>query len=324
MNDRERPREFGSDEDRIVAERMAAVPLVVPEELRVRTRRALEERIFSPAPRRPLRRLALALAGTMLAGSALAYGLAARRRPPPAPASPPGSPPPIGRTHHPSRAAVSEPLPPEANPAPRKRRVARIGAPPPSSPWGTAEGPRWRPWSLAEEDDAAEESAPPAPEPRLVIAREGRPEISVVLAGDRVVGSVSGIPVALTIEAGQLVGKLGERNVSLWLHGHQAEGEIGGIPVTMQLVETRDGHQLRQGYSMRHSLPLGATRVEASARSLAWFGCDAPLGEIAAGTYQGRCASGREARVVIPPSWQRLPALTRLILLSFFLTERVP
>jgi hypothetical protein len=40
------------------------------------------------------------------------------------------------------------------------------------------------------------------------------------------------------------------------------------------------------------------------------------------GIYQGRCARGSRAQVIVPRSWQQLPTLTRLILLSFFLTER--
>jgi hypothetical protein len=183
-------------------------------------------------------------------------------------------------------------------------------------------------WPLVETEGPAEAAEPAPMAPRLVIAREGAREVSlvsVILAGDRVVGNVRGTPVALTIERSQLHGKLGHRNVSLWLHNDEARGEIGGIPVRMELVPTRDGHQLREGYSVRSSLPFATTRVETTGTSLRWSpGCDAPLNQVATGVYQGRCGSGGEARVAIPPSWQRLPALTRLVLLSFFLTERDP
>jgi hypothetical protein len=318
MKEGERPRIFGSEEDRSLLDRMVAAPMSVPEDFRLTTRRALEKRLSSPAPR--LRPLALALAGSLLAGSALAYGLASRRQPPAQAASKP----PVPSVIRPaSRPPVVRPTPAAPPPAPARRTRRMVRVPELRAPVRAPGG--LPPWPIAEEETTLEESGPAPPPPRLVIARQGRPEVSLVLAADRVVGSVRGTPVDLTIEPGQLVGKLGPRNVWLWLHGHQAEGEIGGIPVKLQLVETADGHQLRQGYSVRSSLSFGANRVQATSTSLAWFpGCEEGLTEIAAGTYQGRCGSGSEARVVIPQSWQRLPALTRFILLSFFLTERDP
>jgi hypothetical protein len=158
-----------------------------------------------------------------------------------------------------------------------------------------------------------------------VIAREGEAEVRLVLAGDRVIGKVRGTPVDLSVEGGRIAGKLGHRNVWIWLRGHEAQGDIGGVPVKFQLIDTRDGHQLREGFSVRSFLPLAATRVETTATTLAWSpGCGAPLGESAPGTYEGRCLSGHGARVVIPPNWRSLPVLPRLLLLSFFLTERDP
>jgi hypothetical protein len=233
--------------------------------------------------------------------------------------APPALPrPPAPQTRPPAAAAPAPALPP----APRPRRTAVVRAPGPVAPPGPGGAPAW---PLAETEDDLEETGPAPPAPRLLITRESEGEVSLVLAGERVIGSVRGTPVALTLERTQLGGKLGHRNVSLWLQGADARGEIGGIPVRMQLVSTRDGYQLREGFSVRPSLPFPATRVELTATSLSWSpGCDAPLARTAAGVYEGRCASGRQARVVIPPSWQRLPTLTRLILLSFFLTERDP
>jgi hypothetical protein len=171
---------------------------------------------------------------------------------------------------------------------------------------------------------APEESAA-APAPRLLIARQGRPATALVLAGERVVGTIRGVRLDLTLRPAQLVGVLGTANVTLWLHGTQADGDIGGIPTRFALLEVDGGHQLREGFAVRTSLPPGSTRVALSPHTLTWSpGCDAPLPALSPGVYDGACSSGARARVVLPPSWQRLPPLPRLILLSFFLTERDP
>jgi hypothetical protein len=160
--------------------------------------------------------------------------------------------------------------------------------------------------------------------PRLLISREGEPDASVVLAGGRVVGSIRGTPVSLTLETARITGKLGERNVWLWLHGHQAQGDIGGVPVRFELMELPDGYLLREGYSVRKELPPQATRLTLTASTLTWSPCGAALAQVAPGTFEGSCTSSRRARVVLPPGWRGLPALTEAILLSFFLTERDP
>jgi hypothetical protein len=160
-----------------------------------------------------------------------------------------------------------------------------------------------------------------------VITRQGQPQAALVLAGDRVVGQVRAAPVALSVTPARIWGKLGYRNVWLWLHGHDAEGTIGGAPVRFELVETAGGSFLREGYFLAHSLPRSTARVAASATTLSWFpGCGAGLTEApaGAGVYEGRCASGGQARVTIPPGWRRLPPLERMILLSFFLGQRDP
>jgi hypothetical protein len=186
-------------------------------------------------------------------------------------------------------------------------------------------------WPLGEDQPADgpregnEDRAPASPPPRLLIAREGRPAVSLVLAGNRVAGQVDGVAVSLTIEPGRLLGRLGHRNVWLSLRGHDAEGEIGGIAVRFELVDTDQGHQLREAFAVRAALPYGSTRVEVTGHSLSWSpGCQAPLTEVGPGIYHGRCASGAKARVVLGPTWRQLPVLTRLVLLSFFLTERDP
>jgi hypothetical protein len=314
MTGGERPRLFGAEEDRRLLDRAAAAATVVPERLRLETRRALETRIFSPGR---FRGLGLGLAVALLGGSALAYGLVAGRG---APTEQPSGPEPLAPRAGPpalSPPVLEAPLP--ERPARRKRQPAPIRT---ATGWSPAEAVGGRFTMLADDEDALE-PAPASAEPRLLIAREGQPEVGLVLAADRVVGRVRGTPVDLTIEGGQLRGTLGRRNVWLWLRGHEASGEIGGVPVRFELVETRDGHQLREGFSVRSSLPYGATRVETTATSLSWSGCGKPLGAIAGG-YGGRCASGAESRVAIPPRWQQLPALPRLILLSLFLTERDP
>lgn len=297
---------FGSAEDRALLHRAVAEPALVPEALRLRTRRAVEQRLFfSRRARGPLLLLALAL----FAGAALAYQLAGRRRVASQTAM-------VRERRH----AIVEPLAAPAAPAPRKRRSIR---PRLASRAPGEAGVQFPSWVSAGEEEGDE--ALPAPEsPRLLIARAGQPEVAVSLAADRVLGRIRGAPVDLTLGPAQIVGKLGQRNVWLWVRGHRAEGEIGGLPVRFELVETSEGHQLRQGFSVRGSLPYGAVRIETTAASLSWLPCRSPLAAAAEGVYQGRCASGNEARVTIPPSWRRLPVLPRLILLSFFLGERDP
>jgi hypothetical protein len=270
------------------------------------------------------------MVGSLLAGSALAYGLVQRWMPDaPAFVAPPATPTPKAPSlvapgaAAPSAEPVSVPPPVRRRP-PAARSVRSARAQPTAAPALAA--PAGLPsWPLADEGPEDGPEIPAAPPPRLSIAREGRREVSLILAGNRVGGKIGDAAVALSIERGHLAGKLGHRNVSLWLRGHDADGEIGGVPVRFLLLDTDTGHQLREGFSVRAALPYGSTRVELTASSLSWSpGCGAALPEVAPGTYQGRCASGAQTRVVLAPNWRRLPALTRLLLLSFFLTERDP
>jgi hypothetical protein len=302
-------RGFGSEEGRLLLR--LARPALVPAPLRNDVRRAIEARLAAGRRRAPWR-LSLALAASLLVGSALAYGLT-QLRPGVRPAIERPSPAPARSVPRPVVAMVEAPRP---VPRPHARRVAR------ALPLLVPEqaGPPLL-WPAREPDDL-----PPAPAPpRLLIQRAGRAEVSLVLAGDRVVGKVGEVPVSLLLSGAQLLGKLGDRNVWLWLHGHEAEGYIGSAPVRFELADTPAGQELREGFVLHGQLPAQATRIATGAGALSWFpGCGAPLSPAGAGTYEGRCRRGGEARVAIPESWQRLAPLPRLILLSFFLTERDP
>jgi hypothetical protein len=300
----ERLRRVGTADERDLLERASAEPISMPGDLRRDVLRGIDARL---ARRRAP--LLLALIALLAAGSAVA-GWARSRRPPPE--RPRAAMPVVPREAPP----VPEPRPARAE-APLRRRAA-VATRAPARP---VLFPAWDPGPNLEDDAAA--AAPPAP--RLSILREGEPEVSLIVAADRVVGSIRGTPLALAIEGTRLTGKMGTRNVWLWLHGHQAEGDIGGIPVRFELVEVDGGHELREGYSVRTALPPSSTRVSLMEHSLRWSpSCGAPLPEVAPGTYQGLCASGRRARVVLPSTWGRLPPLAGSILLSFFLTERDP
>jgi hypothetical protein len=297
----------GDAAERALFGQAAAEVVTVPDDLRRRVRARVEERLGQR--RRPW--LALALAATLLAGSALALGLTGARRPMPPPATRPAA--------HPRAVVIAAPPRP---PVVARSTVPRGPAPARSAPRPSPPPPPGQIRDFPVEEDIDPLVSPPAP--RLVISREGRGDVSLVLAGGRVVGQVRGRPLALTIEGSRLTGKLGDHNVWLWLHGHEAGGEIGGIPVRFQLVDTGDGHQLREGYSVRSTLSTSADRLALSPRALRWLACDAPLPAVQPGVYEGACRSGRRARVVVPPAWSALPPLARTILLSFVLTERDP
>jgi hypothetical protein len=299
----------GDGAERALFERAAALPVVVPDALRTGVRRALEQRLTA----RPRRSWWLALAAPVLAaGWALASALAPHRPPPRAPV----------RAHTVIAATTpTPPIRPVAPPPPHRRAALPTRHPTPAPPPLTVETP-----GLTIQEFL---SAPPepvaAPPPRLLIARQDQPATALLLAGDRVAGTIRGAPVDLTVHPAQLVGTLGSSNVTLWLHGSQAEGDIGGIPTRFELLEVDGGQQLREGFAVRTSLPAGSTRLALSTGTLGWSpGCGAALPAVGPGVYEGLCATGGRVRVVIPPGWQRLPALPRLILLSFFLTERDP
>jgi hypothetical protein len=324
----ERLRVSGSAEERALI--AGAQEPLVPIELRRQVRRALEERLSAGGRRRALRRWLLVLAGTLVAGSALAYqAVQLRSRPVVAPA------PPVVPVVAPATQAAP-PSPPEnlVRPAARVRPAVPVTASsrvavrsphvePHAWPFGApalrAPGDlRWD--SDPDEADDGAAGAPPPPPPRLLVTRGGRPEITLVLAGGRIVGRVRGAPVALELTAAQIAGHVGDRNISIWLHGREAQGSIGGVPIKFELRETRDGYHLREGYALPSALPAVATRVATTDRSVTWFpGCGAPLAAAEPGAYQGRCASGSRARLEIPEGWQRLPVLARLVLLSLFL-----
>jgi hypothetical protein len=174
------------------------------------------------------------------------------------------------------------------------------------------------PWpEIASRD---EEAPPPAPPPRLLIQRQGRPEISVAVTADAVRGEVRGVAVDLHLTASQLTGKIDGELVNLWLlGGRRAEGTIAGQDFLFELTDTRRGHVVRGG------VPGHSVRAELDPDALSFLpGCDRPLPAVAAGVYEGTCASGRTTRVSIPPALAAMPALPRLMLLGVLLTERDP
>jgi hypothetical protein len=302
----------GGGAERALFERAAAEPVVVPEALRTGVRRALERRLTA----RPRGSWWLALVGTVLAAGWALASARAPHRPPPAPRTPVRAHPVIAPT-----SMMTTPPRPVPAPPPHRRAALPARRPAPAPAPLAVETP-----GLTREEFLAAPAEPvAAPPPRLLIARQGQPATALLLAGDRVAGTIRGAPADLTIHPAQLVGTLGSANVTLWLHGSQAEGDIGGIPTRFELLEVDGGQQLREGFAVRTSLPPGSTRLAFSAGTLTWSpGCGAPLPEVGPGVYEGLCATGARARVVIPPGWLRLPALPRLILLSFFLTERDP
>jgi hypothetical protein len=335
MSDLPRLRQSGSREDRALLAGALVPPL--SEATRREIRHTLEDRLSPRGRRRAAARLAMTLAGTLVAGSALAYGVLQVQRhrdgglPAPTPAPGPRL------AVHP---AAHQPDPPPAPPqtttlAPAASRPALSAPPrrhaslrtPPAQPFGLP-GLRSPQDLLAPpppSDDESDQSiiAPLRPPPRLLIKRPGRRAVALVLAGDQIVGRVRDSAVALTVTSAQIFGKLGEHNVWLWLQGRQAKGTINDVPVRFEVLDGPGGQTLRAGHFPPGPLPAHSTRVTTTATSLAWYpGCDVPLVAARPGIYQGRCAGGTQAEVVIPHTWQQLPALTRLILLSFFLTER--
>jgi hypothetical protein len=333
----------GDDADRALLGRVKAAPVAPPAEVRLHVRRALERRLFRPAPRSRMASIGLAVAAMLLAGSALGYGLVRLRAgaitarpapvPPPPPridlapsAPPPSAPTPLpveNRTHAP--AGVSRPTGRERALAARARPPASapLGAPGLAGPWDF--GPRDF-GSVGPGDEAADlgdEGARPA-SPRLAIVRERRGQVSLVLAGNKVVGKIGEAIVALTVEPRRIVGKLGHLNVWLSLRGSRAAGTMSGVPIRFELIDTPTGHLLRQGPFLGPSLASENARVHLDDSALTWSpGCDLPLPRSGGDAYRGRCASGQEAQVVIPASWQALAVLPRMILLSLFLPERV-
>jgi hypothetical protein len=324
-----------------------AVP-VLSDQRRHQIRRRLEERLSPRGRWRSARKLALVLLGTVSAGSAMAIGLVQLR-----PVSPP-----VSDDHHarptprrssgrarPAPAVVPTPPAPAPAPAPSARPPGRDPGPRrlasralPAAPRPEARFPMGAPGlrdpgdlllvvpgedSAEDDDETLGDRLPAPPPPRLVIQRGRRREVSLVLAGGRVVGTVRGTPVALTIDGALITGRLGDRPVSLWLHPRHAQGQIGGLPARFELAETPAGVALRAGTTIKGPLPATSTRVVTGPGGLAWSpGCNVALPARGAGTYQGRCGSGGQARVSLPPAWQELPLLPRLILLSLFLTER--
>jgi hypothetical protein len=134
--------------------------------------------------------------------------------------------------------------------------------------------------------------------------------------GPRIVGKVRDATFALELVGQRILGKLGDENVLLLLHDTEAQGTIANHEVGFQLSTTPTGHLLRG------SVPAHTTRVEMTDKTLSYYpGCDEPLVLVAPRTYAGSCGGGR-TQVVVPLAWQRLPPLTRLVLLSLLLPER--
>lgn len=316
MKDLERLRDAGSEEDRALLREAARADL--PPGFPQQVRQAVEGRL-SPAGRRRAG-WRLAGLGTLVAGSALAFGVVEIRArlaapeellPAGVPAAPASGPTPATPPAMPAPPAL--PSPPAARPAApsgRPRSVfPSLGGPALTEPPGG-------------EDPPASRVTPLAPSGRLVIAHEGRRPVSILLHGTRLRGEVRGQPVELERRGQNLVGKAADQPLSLvLLKRRQVKGFIAGQSVAFELSPTTEA-----GGVLRGNLPGLGTQVEIGEGRLSWYpGCDAPLTEAPTGSgqYRGRCHGG-QVEVTISGAWRDLPLLERLTLLSLFLVEREP
>ena len=303
-----RIRDTGPEADRaLLREAVPSIPLGVQEEVF----RQVQARLQSARAR--WLRWAPAVLVLLLAGTALAVvgsRWTAWHRPETLHQSPPRPAPAI----QPVPVPAPPPRPtPAVRPAPRPRPATLSRRP--------IERPelQWPPAGALVEP-AGRPTAPPAE--TLVITREGRRELQLRATAATLSGSVRGTPVELRLEGARLRGHIGEASVELWVRGPRTdgvvvEGTIDGREVGFVLRPTPRG-QLLQG-----AIPGHTVRLELGPTVLGWLpGCDQDLFATAAGVYEGRCASGTRARVVIPPALARMPAPQRLILLALLLTER--
>lgn len=136
----------------------------------------------------------------------------------------------------------------------------------------------------------------------------------------RIEGTVNRTPLSLDIRRGLMTGKIGDEVVNLWLKGEEsADGSIAGYPVSFVVLP------IQNGYLLRGNLPGHTARLEVRRGILRWYpGCENALASTGAGVYQGTCAQGKHASVVLPPNFRQLPPLARLITLALVLTERDP
>ena len=134
----------------------------------------------------------------------------------------------------------------------------------------------------------------------------------------RIFGTINRTPLSIEIRKGLLVGKIGDEVVNVWFKGEdQASGSIAGYEVDFIVLPTHSG------YLLRGNLPGHTARLEMRKGILRWYpGCENALAAVSPGVYQGTCAEGKNASVVLPPAFRKLPPLARLVMLAIVLTER--
>jgi hypothetical protein len=293
---------------------------VLSDERRVAILQRLEQRVAQRPRGRWARRLAVAAAATLVAGSALAFGVAQLRRGAPPPEPPVPAPrPPVHRgfSSKPTPADAPDPVPREpARPVRPPRRAA--GAPgrlaQASAPDASAPG---QPAPVFEQPEADLPS--PA---RLLIRRPGRADAWLVLAGERAVGNAGNTPISLQLADRHITGSLGAHPVALRLQGRDAQGTVGGRPIRFELADIPEGHALRAVTVGQRPLFADATLLESTSGRLWWrSSCDGGLRARAPGEYQGRCGTDGDVSVTVPPLWRELPALHRLIVLALLVIE---
>lgn len=136
----------------------------------------------------------------------------------------------------------------------------------------------------------------------------------------RVFGTVNRTPLSIEIRRGLLIGKIGDEVVNVWLKGkEQANGSIAGYDVDFKVSPTQNG------YLLRGNLPGHTARLEMHKGILRWYpGCENALAATSPGVFQGTCTEGKNASVVLPPSFRKLPPLARLVMLAIILTDPDP
>jgi hypothetical protein len=334
MKDLDRLRVSGDAGERAL---LRAADPIVPPRAPERVLRRIEERLAREA-RGGLPRVAWALLALLAAGPALAYavkrtgdarGAAGERaaaaatgqaaRTPaagaPATAPDPGAPPTAPEESAP-RPATAEPRAqkPRREPAPATA-PATAGPTTGAAPAAPVPAPPAPPGGIPPAPAAA---APTQPS-RLSITREGRRDVALAVSDGRVWGDVRGTRVWLEIKPAEIAGKIDDERVWLWLRGESADGDMAGYPSGFVLRPTRRGHILRG------SIPGQSVRLELGPGVLSWSpGCERDLPAVGPGVYEGVCASGKKARVVLPEAMQRLPPLPRAFVLGVLLTEKDP
>ena len=263
-----------------------------------------------------LRPWMLVLLGTLAAGTALAFSRGWLRSGNPEP-----SPPRPQRLEVVQARAIPDPLA-RAPAAPARKPVATARSVTAAARPIERPDLDWPPSGAALAEPAP--TAQPAPAAHLVVTREGRRELRLLASASSVSGQVRGTAVHLRLEGVRMRGRIGEASVELWQRGrrHQdilVEGTIDGRESGFLLRATPQGHLLTG------SIPGHTVRVELGERFLTWLpGCDENLPAVAAGIFEGRCASGRRARVELPIALSHMPVAQRMIVLAILLTETDP